>query len=82
MPSSPVTVSARICQQWQVPPWSTNICVTQEEECSSRRLVNCFIKTGISKLRKKTDQLERELTGILDEDRQPITKFLKTAVEP
>jgi hypothetical protein len=52
----------------------------------SPTLVNKYLrnlkKTGIRKLRKKTDQLERELTGILDEDRQPITEFSKTAVEP
>ncbi|EFX68734.1 hypothetical protein DAPPUDRAFT_114280 [Daphnia pulex] len=36
---------------------------------------------GYANYKKTTDQLARELTGIPDEEMQPITKFLKTAVE-
>jgi hypothetical protein len=40
-----------------------------------------FYKNRDKQITEKTDQLERELTGIPDEDRQPITEFLKTALE-
>lgn len=40
-----------------------------------------FYKNRDKHIIEKTDQLERELTGIPDEDRQPLTEFLRTAVE-
>ena len=40
-----------------------------------------FYKNRDTQITKKTDHLARELTGIPDEEMQPITEFLKTAVE-
>lgn len=40
-----------------------------------------FYKNRDRLIREKTDQLERELTGVPDEDIQPLTEFLKTAIK-
>ena len=40
-----------------------------------------FYKRRDKQILDKTDQLERELTGIEEDDFLPITEFLKSAVE-
>ena len=39
-----------------------------------------FYKNRDRQITEKTDQLDRELTGIAVDDMQPITEFLQTAV--